>query len=316
MVETSEPTVDIKRPNIFDVKFQVNDNKPIRAETENQFVEPGAQLKFSAIIESVSPIRRAELRMNVAGGNYSDYLAVKMNATPLQNITSAYVVSTDLPPTFLQAPAIVYWIYVINNDGKAQSSERYVIGVKPTYKIDASIKLESSPSKPEGTTYRPTAYIHNNGEKPLFGSVSLLVNNTIMYTSPEQLFNKGESTVSLVWDIPETGTETKYPISAKLNLYDNPVDTDSLTLRTFQTTRTFQISEPITIDSIMENGNMVARAGLLYSSDDNTALHYRVVAPDGTCIIGKSDSCLVKDSTAAYRGNSISVELDGHIYPG
>jgi hypothetical protein len=313
-VEASESAIDAKRPNIFDVKFQVNDNKTIKAEMENQFVEPGDQIKFSAIIESASPIRRSELRMNVAGGNYSDYLAVKMNATPLQNITNTYIVSADLPPTFLQAPAIVYWIYVINNDGKAQSSDRYVIGVKPTYKLDASIKLESSPSKPEGTTYRPTAYVNNNGEKPLFGSVSLLANNTVVYTSPEQLFNKGESIVGLEWDIPELGTETKYPVSARLNLYDSPVDTASTILRTFQTTKTFSISEPITVSSIMENGNMVARAGLLYSSDDNSALHYRVVAPDGTCIIGKSESCLVKDSTTAYRGNTISIELDEQIY--
>jgi hypothetical protein len=156
--------------------------------------------------------------------------------------------------------------------------------------------------------------VNNNGEKPLFGSVSLLVNNTIVYTSPQQLFSKGESIVGLEWDVPEMGTETQYPVSARLNLYDSPVDTALATLRTFQTTKTFPISEPITINSIVENGNMVARAGLLYSSDDNQALHYRISSPDGICVIGKSDSCLVKDSTSGYRGNSVSVELDGQIY--
>jgi hypothetical protein len=58
----------------------------------------------------------------------------------------------------------------------------------------------------------------------------------------------------------------------------------------------------------------VARVGLLYSSDDNPEAHYRVIAPDGTCVIGKSDSCLVKDSTIGNRGNTVSVELDGQIY--
>jgi hypothetical protein len=108
--------------------------------------------------------------------------------------------------------------------------------------------------------------------------------------------------------------ETKYPINARLNIYDSPVYTPLVTLRTFQTTKIFPISEPITVNSIVENGYVVARAGLLYSSDDNPSLHYRVVAPDGTCIIGKSEPCLVKDPTTTYRGNTISVELEGQIY--
>jgi hypothetical protein len=52
----------------------------------------------------------------------------------------------------------------------------------------------------------------------------------------------------------------------------------------------------------------------VYSSDNNADLHYRVVAPDGTCVIGQSDSCLVKDSTAGNRGNTISVEIGEQIY--
>jgi hypothetical protein len=31
-------------------------------------------------------------------------------------------------------------------------------------------------------------------------------------------------------------------------------------------------------------------------------------------VIGRSDSCIVKDSTAGHRGNTVSVDLDGQIY--
>ncbi|HXG74752.1 MAG TPA: hypothetical protein VNK44_08040, partial [Candidatus Nitrosotenuis sp.] len=309
-----EPTPETGRPNIFDVKFQINQNKPTAATTVNQFLEPKDHFKVSAIVDSPSSLRRVELRVNVAGGNFSNYAAVKMNVEPLQNITSAYVVSAELPSSFLQAPAIVYWIHAINNDEKIQSSERYVIGVKPSYELNAKIELDTPPSKAQGTTYRPTAYIYNTGERQLFGTVSLLVDGKIMYTSPEQLFNKGQSVVNLEWYIPETGGETKYKVNAQLNLYDKNISTTQTTLNTFQATKTFSISQPIAAVSITDDKETIARVGLMYSSDNNPALHYRVVAPDGTCVIGKSDSCLIKDSTAANRGNTMSVEIDGQIY--
>jgi hypothetical protein len=309
-----EPTLETGRPNIFDIKFQINKNKPMAATTVNQFLEPKDQFKVSAIVDSPSTLRRVELRVNVAGGNFSNYAAVKMDVTPLQNITNAYVVSANLPISFLQAPAIVYWVHAINNDEKIQSSERYVIGVKPTYKIDARMELDSPPSKAQGTAYRPTAYVYNLADQSVFGTVSLLVNDTIVYTSPEQLFNKGQSIVDLEWNIPEIGMESEYPIRAQLNLYDKTITTEQITLKTFQTTEIFPISQPINITSIIDKDEVIARVGLLYSSDVNAALHYRVVAPDGTCVIGKSDSCLVKDSTTGHRGNTVSVELDGQIY--
>jgi uncharacterized membrane protein YgcG len=309
-----EPTPEVGSPNIFDVKFQVNANKPVAATTVNEFLEQKDQFKVSAIVDSPTTIRRAELRVNVAGGNYSNYAAVKMDVAQLQNVTNAYVVSSQLPSSFLQTPAIVYWVHVINNEGKAQSSERYVIGVKPTYKLDARLELDTPPSKAQGTTYRPTAYVYNMGEHPLFGTVSLLVNDTVVYTSPEQLFNKDQSVVDLEWSIPEVGVESEYPINAQLNLYDKDIKTTQTTLKTFQATEVFPISQPISVTSITDGNEMVARVGLMYSSDSNPTLHYTIVSPDGVCVIGKSDSCLVKDSTTGHRGNTMSVELDGQIY--
>ncbi|HWP78571.1 MAG TPA: hypothetical protein VNL34_02840, partial [Candidatus Nitrosotenuis sp.] len=309
-----EPTPEVGRPNVFDVKFQINGGKPIRATEVNHFVTSDSQVRVSAIVDSSSSIRRAELRVNIVGGNYSNYAAVKMDVMPLLNVTNAYIVSAALPSSFLQAPAIVYWVHVINNEEKIQSSERYALGVKPTYKLDARMELDSPPSKAEGTAYSPTAYVYNKAEKPFFGTVSLLVDGNVVYTSPEQLFNKGQSVVNLYWDIPEVGVESKYQITARLNMYDEQINTTSTSLRTFQDTKIYPIFEPVITDSIMDGEEMVARVGLLYSSDDNPAAHYLVIAPDGTCVIGKSDSCLVKDSTTGHRGNTVSVEINGQIF--
>ena len=236
-----------------------------------------------------------------------------MNIVPL-NTTNTYLISAELPTLFLKAPAIVYWITVTNNDKKVQNSEEYYLGVKPTYKLQADIKLDSPSNKAQGLTYRPTVFVYNNGAFPLLGSVSLLVNDTIVYTSEEQLFGEGQSEIDLKWMIPKLANESKYDVSARLYLYDKTTDTDKTTLVTFQSTKLFQISEPIVISSITDNGKTIARAGLLYSSDTHTNLHYRIIAPDGTCVIGESDSCMVKDSTAGQRGNTMSIELDGQIY--
>uniref|UniRef100_UPI0005B25866 hypothetical protein n=1 Tax=Candidatus Nitrosotenuis chungbukensis TaxID=1353246 RepID=UPI0005B25866 len=311
---TFEPTVEVGRPNIFDIKLQVNTNKPIQASTINQFVKGTDQVDITSIIDTTSAPTRAELRVAAAGGNYSNYAAVKMDITQLQNITNTYLASAEVPISFLQAPAIVYWIHVINQENKIQDSEKYYLGVKPTYTIDAKIELDSPPSKSEGSTYRPTAYIYNNG-KPLFGSVSLLVDDREVYTSSEYVFNNGQSVIDLEWSIPKLGQDAKYDISARLNLYDNHIDTTKTVLRTFEPTKSIPISESVSATSVVDDaGKTIARVGLMYSSDNNANLHYRVVSPDGTCVIGQSDSCLVKDSTTGNRGNTISVEIGEQIY--
>jgi hypothetical protein len=313
-VNVSEPTIEVGRPNIFDVKFQVKGNKPILATTLNQFVELGTQVKITSIVDSISVLKRAELRVITAGGNYSNYAAIKMDIMPL-NTTNAYVVSAELPTLFLQAPAIVYWITVANNDAKVQSSEKYYLGVKPTYKLDAELKLDSPQSKAQGSTYRPTAYVYNKGEMPLFGSVSLLVDDKEVYTSSEYVFSKGQSVIDLEWSIPKLGQDAKYDISARLNLYDKSIDTAKTVLRTFEPTKSVPISESVSATSIVDDaGQTIARVGLMYSSDNNANLHYRVMAPDGTCVIGQSNLCLVKDSTAGNRGNTVSVEIGEQIY--
>ncbi|MDE1876627.1 MAG: hypothetical protein KGH86_07360, partial [Thaumarchaeota archaeon] len=43
-------------------------------------------------------------------------------------------------------------------------------------------------------------------------------------------------------------------------------------------------------------------------------MRYKVTAPDGTCVIGVSDQCLVKDSTLNAPGQIKSITIGDQIY--
>ncbi|WP_158507449.1 hypothetical protein [Candidatus Nitrosotenuis cloacae] len=301
------------RPNIFDIKFQVGNNKPVSATAVNQFIQGNELVKVTGIVDSQTDLRRAELRVVTGGNNYTDYAAVKMDIAPLTGVPNTYFVSAELPTSFLQAPAIIYWIHVVNQEEKIQASEKYYLGVKPTYPLDARLELDTPTAKSQGSVLRPSAYVYNEG-KPLFGSVSLIVNGKTVHTSTEYVF-KGITAIDLIWDVPELDSQTSYDIKARLNLYDKQIDTTSTMVNTFESTKSYPISDVINVQSITdEQQKIVARAGLLYSSDANPTTHYRVVSPDGKCVIGSTDSCLVNHSTLGKRGNAESIEINGQIF--
>ncbi len=308
-----DTVVEEGRPNIFDVKFQIESGKPVPSTAVNQYIQGNEKVTVTGIIDSQTELRRAELRVVTGGNNYTDYAAVKMDVAPLAGVANTYIVSAELPTTFLQTPAIIYWIHVVNQEEKIQASEKYYLGVKPTYPLDARLELDTPIAKSQGSTLRPSAYVYNEG-KPLFGSVSLLVNGKVEFTSSEYVF-KDITAIDLAWNVPELDSQTSYDIKARLNLYDKEIDTGSTTVNTFKSTKSYSISDVINVQSIVdEQQKLVARAGLLYSSDANPNLHYRVVSPDGKCVIGDSDSCMVKHSTLGKRGNAESIEIDGQIF--
>jgi hypothetical protein len=307
-----DTVIEEGRPNIFDVKFQIGSSKPISSTAVNQFIQGNEKVTVSGIIDSQTELRRAELRVVTGGNNYTDYAAVKMDVTPLTGIANTYYVSAELPVSFVQTPAIIYWIHVVNQEEKIQASAKYYLGVKPTYPLDARLELDTPTAKSQGSTLRPSAYVYNEG-KPLFGSVSLLVNGKVEYTSSEYIF-KDITAIDLAWNVPED-SQTSYDIKARLNLYDKEIDTASTTVNTFKSTKSYPISDVINVQSIVDKEQkLVARAGLLYSSDANPGLHYRVVSPDGKCVIGGSDSCAVKQSTLGKRGNAESIEINGQVF--
>jgi hypothetical protein len=62
-----------------------------------------------------------------------------------------------------------------------------------------------------------------------------------------------------------------------------------------------------------KDGNTVADVGIIYTSNTHSDMRLYVVAPDGTCVIGGSDKCMVQDSTNGQRMFT-SVEINNQMY--
>ncbi len=355
----------------------------ISPDAPHQFIRGDQPIVISGIIYSTSSLTRGELRTITAGEPTTNYAAVKMNIEPLE-IENAYRISAEIPTNFIHPPGISFWIHATNEKDLVQDSKLQTIGVKRGGGFDIRIELDSLPNQAIGTLYRPTAYVFSN-DIPVYGSVSLLVNDQIVYTSPGQVFDSDNPSVVLEWKIPkempdsmlhgtsmktnkdfdvpgffelvgrtlryifslfigvdpddkelsaqdylrtttnghsielgpniETELATNSQISAQLNVYDKVVATTKTTLNTFPTTLSSPISEPVDVKVFTnEDGKRVANAALIYSSDKNAKLQYRIVSPSGVCFIGQSDTCLVNKSTIGKQGNMDSFDLDGQVY--
>jgi hypothetical protein len=95
-------------------------------------------------------------------------------------------------------------------------------------------------------------------------------------------------------------------------VYDASYITTKATLDTFARTKIVPMYDQSEIVPATDKlGNIIARPAMMYSSNEGSG-SFRVVAPDGTCVIGAG--CLVEQSTLKHRGGIDSVLVDGHIY--
>ncbi len=310
------PTVvDLAAPRIFDFKFQVgNGTKQLATEPTTQFVN-NEPLSVYAIIDTQTPISTADLRFtDIANTDSGTYHATAMNIVPLPISNSTYLISATIPSDLLHAPGMKYWIHVENNANKIADSDTATIGVKPDYPIDGKLELDVSQNRAAGTTARPAAYFTNNGQ-PVYGTISLVVDGNTVYTSPGQVFTKGQSAVGLEWQTQPTDSLVNHKIEAIANIYDKSF-TVQANIITFSSILTESIAQPITISPINDNSsNAIATPQILYSSFNNEGnMRYKVTAPDGTCVIGPSDNCLVKDSTFGMPGQIKSIVVGDQVY--
>ncbi|HXX06203.1 MAG TPA: hypothetical protein VEJ68_05200, partial [Candidatus Bathyarchaeia archaeon] len=219
-----------------------------------------------------------------------------------------------IPSQSLQTPAVLYWIHVENKPGKTSDSDRYSIGVKPSYPIIGKLELDIAQNRAAGTTARPTAYFSATGN-PEFGTISLVVDGNIVYTSPPQLFTVGQTAVSLEWKTQPTDQLTNHQIQAIANIYDNAFAANA-TISIFSSVKTMPILQPIQIGVITDkNGHTVATPKVLYSSFENQGnLIFKVTAPDGTCVIGSANDCLVTSSTFGIPGQLKSITIGDQVF--
>ncbi len=306
--------IDLSTPKIFDVKFMVgNSTKVSSSDITSQYVN-GQSLTVSAIISSPTPISRGELRYVTVGQSPDSYAAVAMGVSPLPISNSTYIITGTIPAQSLQAPAIQYWVHVENNAAKTSDSNRYSIGVKPNYPVVGNLELDVTQNKAAGTIARPTAYFNASGN-PVFGTVSLVVDGNKVYTSPPQLFTSRQTAVDLEWKTQPTDQLVNHQIQAIANIYDSTFATNA-TITIFPSVKTMSILQPIQIDTITDkNGHTIANPVVLYSSFKNDGtMMFKVTAPDGTCVIGSANDCLVTSSTFGLHGQLKSITISDQVY--
>jgi hypothetical protein len=64
---------------------------------------------------------------------------------------------------------------------------------------------------------------------------------------------------------------------------------------------------------IERDGTILADPALVYASNADSAVRFTVTDPQGQCIIGGSDECIVNDSTAGNRGGLESIPYGDQI---
>ncbi|MEX1053722.1 MAG: hypothetical protein WEC35_04895 [Nitrosopumilaceae archaeon] len=309
------PPIDPAAPKIFDVKYQLgNGTKFSASETTNKYVNYQS-MSVSAIVDTPTPIKRAELRFIKLGQELNEYTSIVMDIKPLQVSNTTYTISGTIPQRLMEGPAMVYWTHILNEGIKVQDSDRYTIGVKPDYPVSGNLELDIKLYRAAGTTATPNAYFTNEASDPVYGTISLLVDGKTVYTSPEQLFDVGQTAVTLEWKTPNVDQVTTHQIEAKAEFYGKSFETET-TISTFPATTTASLLQPHTIEIMADkDGNTVATPSILYASfKDEGDMRYRVIAPDGTCVIGGSEECLVTQSTIGLPSNFKSITVGDQIY--
>ncbi|MEK6930657.1 MAG: hypothetical protein AABZ37_00575, partial [Thermoproteota archaeon] len=300
-------------PKIFDVKFQIENNTQHRSETESEFLYVDNQdLSVSAIVDAQTILQRSELRVITMGQSQEDYVAIKMDVESLPISNSTYVISATIPSYLMQEPAISYWIHIIDQDLNEAESKQYNIGVKPISVGDVSFEMDISSVKESGSLVRPKLFVDNK-DLPSYGIVSLLVNGEVI-SKKSQLFATGETIVNLEWKSPNVDEHIIYDVMASVDLYDKSISTQSAKLHIYPKTITMLASDIKPLESITENDTVLADPALIYASNSvDQNLRFRVIAPNGQCIIGVSEECAIHDSTANQRGGLASIEYEDQI---
>jgi len=307
-------------PQIFDIKYQTYNGKYVRPDyPPHNYLLTNQGLSVSAIVDSpIIPLKRAELKVISIGSD--DYSATtSMNITslslPFDESNSTSFVSVLVPSVHIHWPAVEFWIVVVTEDGLVQESKHHTVGVKPFYPIAGSVEMDSMSVKAQGASLRPSAYVINNAVGPIYATINLLIDGRPVY-SESGIFESGITKKDLKWNIPKSQSPSRYDIQTSLQMYDLTYLTDKATFNSFARTQLVPLSEQVLILPITDElGNVIARPGLLYSSNSaNENFRFHVTAPDGTCVIGSESDCLVKESTKSYRGGLESIVIDGEIF--
>ena len=297
---------------IFDTKIQIGGGDTYDAESESEFLFiSGQDLTVSAIIDSETPLEQVELRSITMGQTDSEYVGIKMDVAPLYVSNSTYVVSGTIPSFFMVEPGMTYWLHIIDEDAAQTESIHYNIGVKPTSVHDIEIEVDMPIIRPSGSIVQPEFYLFNEDE-PSYGMVSLLVDSEVV-SKRSQLFGTGQTQIIFNWNVPNSDGFISYDIQGVVELYDSKITTTPTSLATHPKTITVAASEMPSLEIIQRDGEILADPALVYASNADSDVRFTVTDPQGQCIIGGADECLVNDSTRGKRGGLESIPYGDQI---
>ena len=308
-------TVQIFAPQIYDVKFQIDNGTKQSADISSETIYLDNQdLTVSALVTSLTSIKQAELRYSTTDMPTGEFNSVPMEINPQEHLDGISVVSATISSDVLLPPSVTYWIHVIDVNTYTQESKHYIIGIKPISKSNVSIELDITTSKPEGSIIRPTAYVTNHGTDLVLARVSLQIQGDIV-SSQTVLLGQNQVVIPLEWKIPKVGKQMTYDVQAIVDLYDTTVSTEIAKLNSFMKTQKVSLSQMTTIDPLTDNaGKIIAEPELIYVSDYyNNNLRLAVYDQEGKCMVGGSESCEVQDSTFNEREGKLSFEHKGII---
>jgi hypothetical protein len=307
-------------PEIFDIKYSIGNSTIRPATAPHHYISENVTLPVSAIVDSpIIPLKRAELRVVTLGESEGNYTIVPMEITPLilpfDDSKSTSIVSGEIPESLIDGPAVKFWIYLVTAEGLVKESVHSIVAVRPDgYSRESSVEMDTTTIKAQGTTLRLTAYITNTAEIPVYGDVSLIADGEMVHSKPA-LLQPGQNIVSLKWLIPKSESARPYDVQTQIQVYEDESITSNATINTYSRTQKMPVPNLESIEYVTdEAGNAIARPALIYASNENEGTQFRVTAPDGTCVIGGAESCLVTDSTADRRGGLDSVIIGGHLY--
>jgi hypothetical protein len=138
---------------------------------------------------------------------------------PFDDSKSISIVTGVIPESLLSGPAVKFWIYLVTAEGLVKESVHNIVAVRPDgYSGEPSVEMDTTTIKAQGTTLRPTAYITNTAEIPLYGDVSLIADGEIVHSEPA-LLQPGQNIINLKWMIPKNESARTYDIQTQIEVY-------------------------------------------------------------------------------------------------
>ena len=296
---------------IFDTKIQIGNATAIDAAKSEFLFVSGQDLTVSAIIDSETSLERVVLRSITMGQSDSDNTGINMDITPLYLSNSTYVVTATIPSFWMVEPGITYWLHITDEDGAQTESIHYNIGAKPTSVSNITVEVDMPTIKPSGSIVKPEFYLFNE-DKPSYGIVSLVVDGEVV-SKRSQMFGTGQTQIIFNWNTPKSDGYVEYDIQGVVELYNSKVSTVPSIFATHPKTVTVSGTQMPALQVLQRDDIVLADPALVYASNADDTVRFTVTDPQGQCIIGSADECLVNESTRGKRGGLESVPYGDQI---